>query len=325
MTNVGNYCGIDISKSFFDVSFLSNGRFVNRKFIYNMDGMSDLLSLLPGNVHCVMESTGTYHCRLAYFLYEHGIKLSIVNPLSVKRFSQALMLRTKTDKSDSRMLMNYGSHFTPECWHPRESHYIELQQLFKAASLLEKQIRAIKNQLESLEHSVIVNQLLINTMEDLLIQYDQKLSAIYKETDRLIQQHQKQNLNRLVAIPGMGKKTAVVLLTITAGMKEFDTAKQLCSYVGLCPRIFESGSSVKGKSKICKMGMSMIRKLLYMCALSAKKYNKSCRELYERLISNGKKKKLALIAVANKLLRQAFSIIKYQTEFNEKYYPKKLA
>ena len=321
MTKVENYCGIDVSKSFFDVSFLCSQGCVSKKFAYTFDGMSDLLSILPGHIHCIMESTGTYHYKLAYFLHDHGIKLSVVNPLSVQRFSQALMLRTKTDKADSLMLMNYGAHFTPECWHPREKQYVELQELLTAGCLFEKQIRALKNQLESFQHSVIVNEVVVSTIESLLSLYNDKLRTIYKEAERLIEHHQNDNYKRLTQIPGMGKKTAIVLLTITAGMQGFDTAKQLSSYVGLCPRIVESGSSIKGRSKICKMGMSMIRRMLYMCALSAKKYNKGCKEIYERLINNGKKKKLALIAVANKLLRQAFSIIKNQDEYNEKYYP----
>src|SRR5690606_4528270 len=81
-----------------------------------------------------------------------------------------------------------------------------------------------------------------------------------------------------------------------------------CSYIGLSPRIYESGTSVKGRSRICKMGMSRIRAMLYVCAWSAKKINKACKELFERLVEKGKAKKLALIAVANKLLKQAFAI-----------------
>ena len=83
----------------------------------------------------------------------------------------------------------------------------------------------------------------------------------------------------------------------------FTDYRKLSSYIGICPRLFESGSSVKGKTRICKMGMSRIRAMLYMCSWSAKRCNKTCRELYERLIAKGKAKKQALIAVANKLLK----------------------
>ena len=85
--------------------------------------------------------------------------------------------------------------------------------------------------------------------------------------------------------------------------------------MGISPRIFESGSSIRGKTKVCKMGMSRIRALLYVCAWSAKRCNKACKDLYDRLLKKGKAKKQALIAVANKLLKQAFAI----AINNEKY------
>ena len=88
---------------------------------------------------------------------------------------------------------------------------------------------------------------------------------------------------------------------------------------GLSPRIVQSGSSVKGRGSICKMGMGHMRMLLYMCVRSAKKYNKSCRELYERLLAKGKAKKLALIAVANKLVKQVFAIVKNKSKYVENF------
>ena len=121
------------------------------------------------------------------------------------------------------------------------------------------------------------------------------------------------------SIPGIGKKTALMLIVISAGFKKFSNAKQLCSYIGLSPRIFESGTSVKGKARITKMGMSQIRSMLYVCAWSAKRYNETCKSMYERLVNAGKPKKVALIAVANKLLKQCFAIGTKNETFNNNY------
>ena len=126
-------------------------------------------------------------------------------------------------------------------------------------------------------------------------------------------------LTNLPSIPGMGKKTAMMLVVLSGGFNRFDDYRKLSSYIGLCPRIFESGTSVKGRARICKMGMSRIRAMLYICSWSAKRCNKACRELYERLLAKGKAKKLALIAVANKLLKQAFAIATQKTKYNENY------
>jgi hypothetical protein len=73
------------------------------------------------------------------------------------------------------------------------------------------------------------------------------------------------------------------------------------------------------------MGMSTVRRMLYLCALSAKKYNRACRELYDRLVQQGKSKKLALIAIANKLLKQAFAIIKNKSVYVDNFFQQKFA
>ena len=156
-----------------------------------------------------------------------------------------------------------------------------------------------------------------------------RINELLEEVDRnmlsLVKEHESQTFELLTQIPGIGKKTAIVLISVTRGMKKFESSKQLCSYLGLSPRIYESGSSVRGKARICKMGMGLARKLLYMCALSAKRSNKSCRQFYQRLLENGKCKKLALIAVANKLLRQAFSIVKNKKMYDDEFLNEKLA
>ena len=113
MTKVQLFSGIDISKKSFNVCVYENDKYRMKKFAYTEEGMKDSLQFFPIGSTCIMESTCTYHCRLAYFLYSSGFDVCVVNPLSVKRFSQALMLRTKTDKADSKMLIEYGLIFNP--------------------------------------------------------------------------------------------------------------------------------------------------------------------------------------------------------------------
>lgn len=271
MTKVQQCSGIDISKNSFNVTVELSGKFKTKKFDYTMEGLKSFLSFLPQATHCIIESTGTYHCRLAYFLYENNVALSVVNPLSVKRYAQALMLRTKTDKADSKMLIEYGKHFDLKQWKPAQACYIELQQLINVENMFIKQRAALVNQLEAINHNVVQNSFAKKKLEAELEKVTQDIKEIEKEAESLALKHEKDNYERLKAIPGIGKKTAIVLLAVTKGMKEFESAKQVSSYFGLCPRIYESGTSIKGKAKICKMGMSQIRKLLYMCALSAKK------------------------------------------------------
>lgn len=317
MTKVQNFSGIDISKNSFDVCLEHEGRYRHKKFSYTEEGMESCVKFITPDTHCIMESTGTYHCRLAHFLHTRGITVSVVNPLSVKRFAQALMLRSKTDSADSRMLAMYGRKFTPAPWLPKKDYCIELQQLINLQQLLIKQLTADTNQLEANAHSVVRNPCVQEVLRQQVLQTQASIKQVEKQLEEIVQQYDKQNYDNVSTIPGIGKKTAIVLIAMTQNMEAFDSAKQVCSYFGLCPRLYESGTSVKGRAKICKMGMVVIRKLLYMCALSAKRYNKACRELYERLVAKGKSKKLILIAIANKLVKQVFAIMKNKTTYNE--------
>jgi transposase len=85
------------------------------------------------------------------------------------------------------------------------------------------------------------------------------------------------------------------------------------------PIIRQSGSSVNGRSRISKMGNAKLRNLLFMCSFNACKYNSACKALYDRIVAKGKSKKLALIAVYNKLLKQAFSIVKNSIPYDDAY------
>jgi transposase len=129
----------------------------------------------------------------------------------------------------------------------------------------------------------------------------------------------QESLTLLKSIPGIGEKTAISLIVLTDNFKRFESYKSLCSYAGITPMIRESGSSVKGRPRISKMGNTRLRNLLFMCSFNACKFNTACKALYERLIAKGKSKKLALIAVCNKLLKQAFSIVKSGLTYDPNY------
>ena len=126
-------------------------------------------------------------------------------------------------------------------------------------------------------------------------------------------------MQALQTIPGIGPKSSAIIIAITGNFEKFSNYKQLIAYVGLNPRIFESGTSVKGKGHICKMGTSRLRKLLYLCSWSAKKHNVFCKEMYERLKAKSKPERVIKVAIACKLLRQAFAVGKNQTNFNINY------
>jgi transposase len=314
-----NYTGIDISKLFFDVAITRQGKYIYYKFSNDIPGFEALIKELPQNSYVAMEASGPYYLRLACFLHNQGIAISVINPLVIRRFSQMRMSRAKTDKKDARMIAEYGKTERPSLWQPPQQHEISLQQMEALLSNLNKERTALSNQLGSFKSSGMLEKDLEKMISKELVHKQVLIERLTKDMHGLAEQHYSAMLANLESIPGMGKKTAMMLIVLSGGFNRFDDYRKLSSYIGLSPRIFESGTSVKGKARICKMGMARIRAMLYICSWSAKRCNKACKALYERLLAKGKAKKLALIAVANKLLKQAFAIATKQTDYNENY------
>jgi transposase len=127
---------------------------------------------------------------------------------------------------------------------------------------------------------------------------DTEISAIEQKLLSLVKQDQQKQLTLLKSISGLGVKIALFLIVITDGFTKFETAAQLCSYVGITPTIRQSGSSVRGRSRsrISKVGNKRLRNLLFLCSFSACKHNKASKGIYERIVNKGKSKKLSLIA-----------------------------
>jgi transposase len=319
MQSQTNYTGIDISKLFFDVAISKQGRYGHYKFSNDESGFQSLLKLLSSSSHVVMEASGPYYLKLACYLCTKGIAVSVINPLVIRRFCQMRMTRAKTDKKDALMIAEYGKTERPTLWQMPEKHVITLQQMEALVLNLNKESTSLNNQLESFTHSGMLTRELEKTIRKELSHKQALLEQLTAAMQKLAEQHYAEMLCNVESIPGIGKKTAMMLVVLSGGFSRFDDYRKLSSYIGICPRIYDSGTSVKGKARICKMGMSRIRAMLYVCTWSAKRCNKACKELYDRLIMKGKAKKQALIAVANKLLKQAFAVATQKTKYNENY------
>ena len=304
---------------FFDVALPDGQGYRHYKFDNNQAGFSALLKVLSSESVVVMEASGPYYLRLASFLSQQGIGVSVVNPLVIRRFCQMRLSRAKTDKKDSIMLAKYGCAEKPALWQPPKEHEIVLQQMEAILANLHKEHTAVNNQLESFTSSGMLDKKLEQLLRKESAHKQGLIDQLTLEIEELAKKHYSSLLASLESIPGIGRKTAIMLLVASGGFSRFSDYRKLSSYIGICPRIFESGTSVKGKARICKMGMSGMRAVLYLCAWSAKRYNKACSELYGRLLAKGKAKKVALIAVVNKLLKQAFAIATKLTIYNENY------
>lgn len=311
--------GIDISKDVFDVYSSKSG---HQRFNNDEKGFKSFEKTVRKDALVVMEATGYYHYRLAQFLFKKQITVSVVNPLSVKRFIQMKLAKVKTDKSDAKAICEYAKVNEVPLYNALTDVQAECLQLFRLLDNYLKKRTATKNKLHGEETLGVPSKFVYQSLKRDLKHLDKEINALEQRLLQLVKQEQQQQLTLLKGIPGLGTKTALFLIVITDGFEKFETSNQLCSFVGITPTIRQSGSSVRGKSRISKVGNQKLRNLLFLCAFSACKHNKACREIYERIVNKGKSKKLALIAVSNKLLKQAFAIVKSGLPYDENFVSK---
>ena len=316
MSKIKEFFGIDISKDVFDVVDPSEN---HHQFKNDPSGFKEFGNILHENAHCVMEATGSYYQGLATWLFSKSIDVSVVNPLSVKRFIQMRLKTSKTDKLDAQMIRMYGESEQPEIWNPPSKLIIEATELHKLIEMLVRQRAALKNRSHALNAKGISRSPVVTTVRRQIRNLSNEIADLELKLEAVIKEYNSDLLTRLCSIPGIGKRTAIYLIVLTHGFEKFETSRQLISYFGLNPIIRESGSSIRGKSRISKTGNNHIRNLLFMCAFTACEHNKSCREIYQRITAKGKSKKLALIAVANKLLKQSLAIAKSGLYYDENY------
>ena len=308
--------GVDVSKDVFD---MVDCKGVHRQYPNTLKGFKLYLKQLGNDTLVVMEATGYYHYLLAQFLYGKGISVSVVNPLSVKRFQQMRLSKVKTDKSDARAICEYARMNEVPLYNGKGLNQAESLQLLALMDIYLKQRTQVKNKLHGEKVLGIPSRSVYGSLKRSLRNLDRELAQLQERLMSLVKKSEQARLTNLKGIPGLGDKTAALLIVLTEGFTKFENAKQLCSYAGITPTIRRSGSSVRGKGRISKVGNRKLRNLLFLCAFSACKHNKPCRELYERIVAKGKSKKLALIAVSNKLLKQAFAIARSGLPYDEGY------
>ncbi len=308
--------GVDISKDVFDVYGSISG---HKQYMNDETGFKKLLKALPEESLVVMEATGYYHYRLAQFLYKNEVIVSVVNPLSIKRFIQMKLAKVKTDKSDAKAICEYALINEVSLYTALTEVQSECLQLFRLMDVYLKHRTATKNKMHGEEVLGVPSKFVYRSLRRNRKHLDREIQAIEQKILSLVKEDQQQQLSLLTSVPGIGQKTALFLIVVTDGFSKFENASQLCSYVGITPTIRESGSSVRGRARISKVGNKKLRNLLFLCSFNACKHNKACRALYERIINKGKSKKLALIAVANKLLKQCFAIAKSGIPYDETF------
>lgn len=318
--------GIDISKDQLD-NFELQSEEGNYKQVLNRPKPIEqwVKTLDASRTLCVLEATGCYGSHLMYYLTKYGISYTVVNPLQSDGYAKALGIISKDDRQASRCLAMMGKNLAlPLYQYPSETMQ-KRKQLLMGINALKKQQRMLSNQLHALDHQVIFEPQVVVALKNTLSTVEEQLQHLEQQLIELSDQDDDEyraQLSLLKSVVGIGNKIANLLLAATGGLQNFSHPRQLSKFVGLVPSSHYSGSSVRKNGKITKRGNGSLRAALYMGARSAKMHNKSCKDLYERLRQKGKPHKQAMVAVMNKLIKQAFGVVHSGDPFDNLYYLK---
>jgi transposase len=311
------WVGIDIAKRKFDLAVLDHGKVRSKVFENTRAGYEALLGWLSTRgyareeLHVCMEATSVYYEKLASFLHDAGIRVSVVNPLQIKAFGESLLTRQKTDRADAALIARFAEQQSPMLWRPAPREIRELQRLLARLEAVQQMSVQEQNRTHEAEGESLESVLRILT----------QLKTEEEKLRKRIRDHIDQNPNLseqhrlLTTIPGVGDQVSSHFMAWLRP-ERFDDARQAVAFVGLSPRHRESGDSVRGKSRLCKVGHARLRKILYFPAMSAIRFNAAAKALAERLKARGKNGKVVIGAVMRKMVHWMCGVLKSGQAFN---------
>ena len=309
--------GVDVSKDYLDVAYRHKKGYQTKRYAHNSAKSAKKIAadFKDHELHVVMEVTGTYGMKLAQGFYEMGIAVSMVNPLCIKRFGQMKLRRAKTDAYDAELIAEYGETQELRLWSPKPEAQEQLLQVVRALDDLQVIRTELRNRQEAASQLIVREANCEAVFKSLLTNVEASIAALKQRLKRLLESHYSEEKHLLESVPGIGIMTIGNLIALCGRFENFEKASQVVAFAGLNPSPYQSGTSVRGRGGISKRGHASLRRMLYMGAFSALKYIQPCRELYLRLIERGKPSRVARVAVAHKLLRQAFGVLKQRRAF----------
>lgn len=330
------FVGVDIAAQTFTAAWGHAAQPLSRPVRYDQapDGFAALQTALaatgvpPAQTLVVLEATSTYWTQVATALHTAGYAVSVVNPKQAHDFAKAILQHAKTDPLDAKMLVQLGMKLQPPRWTPPPAIYAQLQQRLAWRDSLIHLRTQVQNQQHALLHEAVVVDAVVARQMALIADLTAQVAGVERELTELLGSADAwaASIVRLQSIPGVGLVTAAWLVVATANFTACASVGAATAYLGLAPHPWQSGSSVRGQPHIGHSGNARVRQALYMAAVSAVRCHPILRAFYKRLREAGKPAKVALCAVARKLLHLAWALGTKQQTWDPEYgHPKSQA
>ncbi|EBR5103211.1 IS110 family transposase [Salmonella enterica] len=323
------YVGIDVSKCTLDICLLRDGvrgKVKTRKFKNDGDAAAGVVSWLdkqhcpPEDTHVIMEATGVYH-ELTYGLHHAGVRVSLANPHRSREFAHGMGILTKNDRVDAYMLACYGALKAPDAWIPPPEAVRLLRALLRRRDTLVADRGRERNRLEKCRHGFTEGAEAVRASVEAMLRH---LDAEIRRLDGQIMAHVqgcpslKNDLALLTSIKSVGVQTGLHMLVILRS-HQFSRPGQAAAFLGVVPVEKTSGTSVRGRARMSKIGPPEIRAVLYMAAMCGSRFNPAMKRIFENLLLQGKARMCAIGALMRRLVHWCWGVLHSQRPFDPEY------
>jgi len=317
---IGATIGIDVSKDRLDVVLRREEREQPRVYANSAAGFLELHRWLiaqhvqPQQTQVALEATGSYSDAVALFLYEQNYLVSVLNPAVLVDYRNSVNVRSKTDALDARLLARYAQQRRPHVWKPMPPEMQTLRFLLARREDVQRMLQQERNRL----HAGRMDDWIRTRVQQHVTQLDKELRAIWKRTMDHLKAHPslKSLWRRLQTIKGIGPIGAAYLLAEVGEIERFDDPRALVSLAGLAVKRHDSGRSVHGKPRIDRHGRTGLRRILYLCAVSALRWDPHMQRFAARLQARGKPLKVVQVAAMRKLLHIVYGVWKHEADYD---------
>lgn len=317
MQSIKTKVGIDVSAKTLTAVRRRESEEEERGFSNDVVGHRELVKWAGKSARVCVEATGVYHLQLALTLRAAGVEVMVLNPRVAKDFARALANRSKTDQVDAWTLLEYLERMEFVAWEAPSDAVLELRELGRRLRELVQSAVDEKNRLHAKKAGGI-SKTVVADVRAHVVYIEKRAKQIEVAAVEVVQSDEdlREQFEILKRIRGVGRRSAIQLLTELAVLDPTMSVKQLVAYAGLDPRRYESGTSVDKPARISKMGNARLRAILYMNALSAVRHDRGARLFFARLVARGKKKMQALVAVMRKLLHGIWIVLQRRVAFD---------
>jgi transposase len=319
MQSIKTWVGVDVSAKTLAVKRRRRNEEKDeaREFSNDAAGHREFLKWTGRGARVCMEATGVYHLQLALMLVAAGVEVMVINPRVAKDFGRALANRSKTDRVDAGTLLEYVHRMDFVAWRAPSAAVMELRELGRRLSELVHSGVEEKNRFHA-KNVAAISKTVVSDVQAHVAQIEKRVKQIEKAAATVIRGDAdlREQFEILTKIPGIARRSAILLLTELAVLDPTMTVKQIVGHAGLDPREYESGSSVQKPPRISKIGNARLRAILYMPALTAIRHDRGARLFFAQLVARGKKKMQAIVAVMRKLLHGIWIVLQRRVAFD---------